>query len=49
MERSKKNPVLAMMGTMSACVGPAIPVMVGCGVIKLIVLLLDRLPVHADG
>lgn len=49
MERSKKNPILAMMATMSACVGPVIPVMVGCGVIKLVVLLLEMAGVFAPG
>lgn len=37
----KKNPVLALMSAMAACVGPVIPVMIGCGVMKLVVLLLE--------
>lgn len=45
----KKNPILAVMGTMAACVGPVIPVMVGCGVVKLAVLLLGMLGVFAEG
>ena len=49
MNGAKKNPVLAVMGTMSACVGPVIPVMIGCGVVKLAVLLLEMAGVFADG
>lgn len=44
---AKKNPALAMMSAMSACVGPVIPVMIGCGVIKLVVLLLEMAGVFA--
>lgn len=47
MEKAQKNIVLRIMGTMSACVGPVIPVLVGCGVIKLIVLLLGMTGVFA--
>ena len=47
MEKAQKNVILRMMSTMSACVGPVIPVLVGCGMIKLIVLLLDMLGVFA--
>ena len=45
----KKNPVFALMGTISACVVPAIPVMIGCGVIKLVVLLLELTGVFSAG
>ena len=47
MEKAQKNIILRMMATMSACMGPVIPVLVGCGVIKLVVLLLGMAGVWA--
>ena len=47
MEKAQKNIILRMMATMSACMGPVIPVLVGCGVIKLAVLLLGMTGVFA--
>lgn len=41
MEKAQKNVILRMMNTMSTCMSPVIPVLVGCGVIKLLVLLLN--------
>lgn len=41
MDKKGKNIVLVIMNTMSSCVGPVVPVLAGCGVIKLLVLLLD--------
>lgn len=36
---ARKNPILMAMDTVSACMKPVVPVLLGCGLIKLLVLL----------
>lgn len=41
MQNIRRNPILVAMDTVSACMQPVVPVLLGCGLIKLVVLLLD--------
>ena len=47
MQRARRNPVLMAMDTVSACMKPVVPVLLGCGLIKLLVLLVGLTGVFA--